>query len=249
MISATKKHFQFLIRSEATSARATRPRWVRAISVLLTRARYAHLARDTCALLAAIFVLGAGGCASIRVTDPARTATEQYLMSQAVEKAVAQVSAAALLDRQVYIDSTYLTGSAQTSAEIVFLLGELRARLLLAGVRIAEARDKSDVILEVRTEGIGIDRIEFLLGIPAIYLPSLGSSTGGVPVATPELAIIKRTTQKGFGSITYIAYWRTTGEVVSSSGPFVGRTSREDYWFFGIGPRTIGDIVPTEQGK
>lgn len=190
------------------------------------------------------------GCASIRVTDPARTATEQYLMSQALEKAVAQLSASALLDRQVFVDSTYLTGSKETSAEIVFLLGELRARLLLAGVRLAPTRDLAEVVLEVRTQGIGIDRVEFLLGIPAIYLSSTTSgATGSIPVAIPELAIIKRTTQKGFGSVAYVAYWRATGEVVSSSGPFVGRTSREDYWFFGVGPRTIGDIIPAETGK
>jgi hypothetical protein len=65
-------------------------------------------------------------------------------------------------------------------------------------------------------------------------------------VATPELAIVKTTRQKGYASIAYIAYWADTGEVIASSGPFVGRTYREDLWIFGAGPRTTGNIAPTK---
>ena len=59
---------------------------------------------------------------------------------------------------------------------------------------------------------------------------------------------MKRTTQKGFGSVTFVAYWKKTGELVAQSGPVAGKTSRQDYWFFGIGPSTVGNIVPTEPG-
>jgi len=46
--------------------------------------------------------------------------------------------------------------------------------------------------------------------------------------------------------VAYIAYWADSGEVVAASGPFVGRTIRDDYWFFGYGPRTIGNIPPAQ---
>ena len=95
------------------------------------------------------------GCATIRVTDPPRTATEQLLESQACAQAIARLSAEALRDRRVYVDSTYLTGfpapttrpagdsplawgDIKPSAEDLFLLGELRSRLLGGGVRLAE---------------------------------------------------------------------------------------------------------------
>lgn len=186
-----------------------------------------------------------GGCATIRVTDPARTATEQFLMSVATSRAIDQLSADALRDREIFIDSSYLSASSQTSAENLFALGELRAKLLLEGVRLVSKREEAKIIMEVRSGGIGIDRFEYLLGIPAIYIPG---AAGGAPIATPELALVKSTRQKGFAGITYVAYWAESGEILSISGPFVGRTSREDWWFFGIGPRTLGDI-PTVRAK
>lgn len=200
----------------------------------------------TCALLAG----AGGGCATIRVTDPPRSATEQFLLSEATRKAVEQLSAEALRDRSVYVDTSYLITSAFPTPENLFYVAELRNKLLVGGVRMAEKREQAQIVLEVRSGGIGIDRLEYLLGIPSIYVSGeLGGNDSGtnVPVATPELAIIKNTKQLGFASAAFVAYWADTGELVASSGPFIGRTMREDWWFLGFGPRTIGDIPPAEK--
>jgi hypothetical protein len=116
-------------------------------------------------------------------------------------------------------------------------------------VQLVSKRDDAEIVLEVRSGGLGIDRLEFLLGIPALYLGGTTSTTptGQLPVATPELALIKSTRQRGFASVAFVAYWTDTGELVATSGPFIGRTFREDYWFFGVGPRTIGNIPPAER--
>ena len=50
---------------------------------------------------------GAGGCATIRVTDPPRSATEQFLMSQAVTSALAQLNVDALRDRKVWVADSF----------------------------------------------------------------------------------------------------------------------------------------------
>lgn len=181
------------------------------------------------------------GCANVRVTDPARTATEQFLLSQAAITAVEPLSFEPLHGRKVYLDPTYFA-----PAEKDFVLGELRAKLLTSGVRIVTKREEAEIILEVRSGGVGIDRYENLLGIPAILAPS-GASTAasGAPMATlvtPELAITKKIKQVGFASVSYVAYWADTGEVVASFGPSLGRTYREDWWLLGFGPRTIGTI-------
>lgn len=190
--------------------------------------------------------LSVAGCASIRVTDPARTATEQFLLSQAAEKAVGQLAFQTLRGRRVWVDIQYFAASEQA-----FVLGELRARLLLAGVQLVPEREQSDIVFEVRSGGVGIDRYDFLLGVPSLTLGAAGPSGAGAtptspPLSTPELALLKNTYQKGVASVAYVAYWRETGEVVGSSGPYVGRTFRDDWWFFGWGPRTSGDIVTTE---
>ena len=61
------------------------------------------------------------------------------------------------------------------------------------------------------------------------------------------MAIVKNTKQQGFAGIAYVAYWADTGEVVSSSGPFIGRTIRDDWWILGAGPKTSGNIPPAEK--
>ncbi|HEX8324027.1 MAG TPA: DUF6655 family protein [Tepidisphaeraceae bacterium] len=204
-----------------------------------------------------ILVCLAGGCASIRVTDPARSATEQFLMSQAVEKAVGLLSVDALRDRVVYVDAQFLPNTQdrgsdgdlfyQKNQEYLFLAAEVRAKLLGSGVRLAEDRNGAQIVIELRSQGVGIDRTEFLLGLPSVVLSEAAGSSA-VPVATPELSIVKRTTQKGFAAVAFVAYWKQTGELVAQSGPTSGKTSRQDYWFFGIGPSTVGNILPTEPG-
>ena len=198
-------------------------------------------------LLALISCCG-GGCATIRVTDPPRSATEQFLESEATRKAVDQLSAEALRDRKTYIDTSYLISSAYPTPENLFLVAELRNRLLIGGVRLVEKREQAQVVLEIRSGGIGIDRYEYLLGLPSVYLQKDVSGTGAnTPLATPELSIVKNTRQKGFASAAFVAYWADTGELVASSGPFVGRTLREDWWIFGFGPRTVGNVPPAEK--
>jgi hypothetical protein len=187
------------------------------------------------------------GCTStIRVTDPPRTATEQFLLSKAAASAVEQLSVEGLRGRKVYLDSEYFA-----AAESAFVLGEMRAKMLLGGVELVRNRSDAQIVLEVRSGGVGIDRSDFLIGLPSM-LVSAGGEEGTatrVPVATPELAIVKSINQVGVASVAYVAYWADTGEVVAASGPFIGRTMREDWWFLGFGPRTVGNIPTTEPAE
>ena len=98
--------------------------------------------------------LGGTGCATIRTTDPPRTATEQFLLSGAASRAIDQLSSESLRDRRVFIDTAYL-GSAQTANEYAFLVGELRAKLLLSGIRLVPKREEAQVLLELRSGGLG----------------------------------------------------------------------------------------------
>ena len=192
----------------------------------------------------------AGGCATVRTTDPLHTGTEQFLLSGAAQSAVDQVSADTLRDRIVYIDTTYLTTAWQTAPELSYLIGQFRAKLLEGGARLVEKREAAQIVIEIRSGGVGIDRLEFLLGIPAVGVSSIAGATAaaqGASIITPELAILKSTRQYSFASVAFVAYWADTGELLTSSGPFVGKRFREDWWLFGTGPRTIGDIPPTER--
>lgn len=168
------------------------------------------------------------GCTAARVTDPERTATEQFLLSQAAVEAVARLSFDPLRGRRVWVDERYFA-----AAEAPFVLGQLRAKMLLDGLLLMEQREEAQVVLEVRSGGVGIDRGGFLLGIP--------------PVVGYELSIIRNLEQHGIAEVAYVAYWRETGEVVAASGPFVGRSSRDDWWYVGLGPWSRGDIPPVRE--
>jgi hypothetical protein len=219
---------------------------------------------------ALLLILLATGCTTIRVTDPPRSADEEFLITGAAESAVEQLSTDTLRDRIVYVDTSFLIPTLQPTApdptlinalarqpspDYLFLIGEVRAKLLKSGVRLTGAREKAQVVLELRSGALSTNRLEYLLGIPASLIPSgaLGGVFGGSlavnspTVAVPELSIVKSTKQYGFASVSFVAYWADSGELLSVSGPFVGRTAREDYWIFGTGPRTIGNIPPAQR--
>lgn len=156
------------------------------------------------------------GCATIRVTDPARTATEQFLMSQAITQAISQLNLDSLRDRKIWIDAAYLTGTEQfttqgelrqrifSTPEQAFATAELREKLLIGGARLVQDKKDAEIIVEVRSGAIGVDRLENLIGIPAGVLQGV-NGPGGLPLVTPELALYKNTRQRSFASIAFVA--------------------------------------------
>lgn len=183
-------------------------------------------------------------------------------MSQAVSRALAQLNVDALRDRKCWIETAYLTGAETivvngelrermfSTPEQAFATSELRERLLMAGARLVPKREQAEVVVEVRSGAIGVDRLDNLIGLPAIAASGLGGgAASGIPFATPEIALYKNTRQRGFASVAFVAYRTDSGEYVTSSGPYIGRTIRDDFWIFGLGPRTVGNIPTTEAPK
>jgi hypothetical protein len=194
------------------------------------------------------------GCSSIRVTDPMETADQQFLESEATRLAINQISTDQLRDRKVFVDPTYLAivqqsapplAFTQTPQPYLFLLAELRSKLLLSGARLVDRKEDAEIVVEARTGGISVNHLEMLIGLASITIPTEGVAS--VPFTTPELAILKSTKQYGYASVAFVAYWRDTGEIAASSGPFVGRTAREDYWILGFGPNTVGNVPPAQR--
>ena len=180
------------------------------------------------------------------MTEPSRTATEQFLLSRAAKGAVAQLAAGALRDRKVFVETTYFA-----AAEQAFVIGELRAQLLQVGVLLVPDRAAAEIVLEARSGGVGIDRYGYLVGAPAMTLGQLGSAAGAgaLPLGSPELSVFKSLRQHGFASIAFVAYRADSGEVVASSSPFIGRSKREDWWLLGIGPHSTGNIAPLKKSE
>src|SRR3954468_15509695 len=95
----------------------------------------------------AFWIGSLGGCGTLRTTDPKRTATEQFLLNQSTEQSVSQLASDPLRDRKVYVDWTYLAKEKDVSDEQLYLVGEVRAKLLMSGVRLVRARDEAQIVL------------------------------------------------------------------------------------------------------
>jgi hypothetical protein len=188
------------------------------------------------------------GCSTVRITDPPRTATEQFLLSEAAAEAVDGLNFSTLRGRAVWVEDAYFAAS-----EAQFVLGQMRAKMLMEGIRLVPERELADVVVEVRSGGVGIDRYGFLLGAAASILPSSvvtgDSDDASLPIATPELSILKNMDQRAIAGVSYVAYWRDTGEIVAASGPYIGRAFRDDWWYFGLGPKSRGDIPPVQESR
>lgn len=183
------------------------------------------------------------GCTKIKMTDPLRTATEQFLISVAVRESIESLNMSPLAGYRVFIDE-----SGQKRVDYEYILAEFRAAVGKSGAKLMEHRADAELITEFRSDGVGIDREEFFIGIPGIPIPGFDPTTAalGGGVTTPELPMIKIVAQRGFAGASYIAYWNKQGGLYVSSGPYVGKSLRRDGWLFALGPLSRGNIPPVE---
>jgi len=182
------------------------------------------------ALLAA-----APGCGTTRVTDTARTATEQLLVSQAVDKAITEIDSRALAGKPVFFDAQYI----EANPDRGYLVSSLRQHLLANGCHLVEDRAKATYIVEARSGGLGTDRHQVLIGVPQMNLPGV---MPGQPSLIPEIPLAKKTDQKGVAKIAVFAYNRQTGLPVWQSGVVQEFSTSKDTWLFGAGPFRKGTL-------
>jgi hypothetical protein len=191
-----------------------------------------------CCLRRAVLLLApalALGCGTTRMTDTQRTATEQLLISNAVDQAVSELDVRALAGKPVYFDPQYLDGCVDRG----YLISSIRQHLLANGCVLQEDRAKATYVVEARAGGIGTDRTSLLLGIPQMSIPTV---MPGLPASIPEIPLAKKTDQNGTAKIAVYAYNRVTGRPVWQSGVVEAQSSARDSWFFGAGPFQKGSI-------
>jgi hypothetical protein len=161
-----------------------------------------------------------GGCTTIRTTDPVRTATEQLLLSTAVDHALQSSNFIAFANRKVFLDTTYFD-----SYDSKYAIGTIRDALSRAGAFLEDNVTNSDVIMEARSGALSTDDSTYLLGIPSIGVPIPLAG----PLQTPELAFYKSDKQHSTAKIALVAYARESRAHVYSSGPLDGKSHNEHY--------------------
>ena len=169
-----------------------------------------------------------------------RLATEQLVVSDAVDSAVAQIDFSPLSGTTVYFDTKYLNNARLPgNSNVEYVMSALRQQMLAYDLRLADKIEDAQVVVEARAGTLGGDSNEVTYGIPgnaalstaAIFL----SSPFSVP-AMPELSLGRRNHQWGAAKLGVFAYDRASRERIWQAGVTTGTSQARDLWVLGVGP-------------
>jgi hypothetical protein len=200
---------------------------------LVIRGANRYLARAAGMAIVAGLLLG---CGTTRMTDTQRTATEQLLISSAVDQAVSRLDFRSLAEKSVFLDVQYLDSTIDKG----YLVSSLRQSLLAQGCLLQEDKTKATYVVEARSGGIGTDHYSLLVGVPQISVPTF---VPGQPSQIPEIPFAKKTDEQAIAKIAVFAYNRRTGQRLWQSGAVEASSSARDRWIAGLGPFRGGTIV------
>ena len=189
-------------------------------------------------VLIALLALGCG-------TTTKRVATEQLLVSNAIDEAVSRIDCASLAGHRVFVDSTYL--KADKGAGFVntnYVISSLRQQLTAAGCLIFDSRDEADIVVEPRVGAMGTDGHKVTYGVPKTGgLSAAASAFSGSPIgAIPEISIAQSDAQSGIAKIVVFAYDRKTRQPVWQSGVAKAESNSTSTWVLGAGPFQKGSV-------
>ncbi len=177
------------------------------------------------------------GCGTTRTSNTLRTATEQLLVSDAIDRAVQLIDFTPLSGESVYFDDRHLYNAVDSG----YLISSLRQHLLASGCVLKEKRDEATYVVEPRAGAVGTDNHDLLFGMPAMNVPQL-ALLQALPPVIPEIPIAKRRNQRGVVKIAVFAYRRETGEPAWQSGIATNESTANNIWVLGAGPFKRGTI-------
>ncbi|MDA1049632.1 MAG: hypothetical protein O3C40_04010 [Planctomycetota bacterium] len=196
------------------------------------------------AVLAMIAAIGCG-------TTKTRLATDQLLVSDAVDQAVGDIDFGVMAGQKVYFDAQYIKnikGVGFVNSE--YIISSLRQQMAAADCRLQDAEDDADFVVEARVGTLGTNGHEIVYGVPANN--SLSTAANLMPNAPsiptiPELALAKKDAHLGAAKIAVFAYERESRRPVWQSGISRAKSTAQDFWFFGAGPFQRGSVYDGTQ--
>ncbi len=169
------------------------------------------------------------GCASTSTSNTARTAKEQMLISDAVERSLSKVDFRPVAGQNVFVEEKYLD-----CVDKPFVVGSVRHQVMRFGGRLVDAADGADVVIELRSGGVGTDTSESFLGTPEIALPGM--------LTIPEIHLAERKSQKAYARIGMVMYDARSRAVLGEGGVAAAESDDHNWFVFGIGPVQSGSL-------
>ena len=202
---------------------------------------HAFRCRDFVSVMVAAAIMCCG-CGTTREHQ----ATEQLVVSDAVDRSVQDLDFRPLSGRKVYLDTSYLRhvkGPGFVNSE--YVISALRQQILGAGCLMQDASNDADVIIEARIGALGADNHLVTYGIPENN--ALNSAARIIPNAPtiptlPEIAVARREAREAAAKIAAFAYDRETRKPIWQSGVRHSVATAKDTWVLGVGPFQGGSI-------
>lgn len=169
------------------------------------------------------------GCTSTRTSNTARTSTEQLLISNAVDLALAKVDFSPFTGRAVFLESKYIDGVDKN-----YVVGSMRHQLLNSGAALVESREQAEVVVEIRSGAVGTTTSQSYVGTPELAIPGM--------ITLPEVQLMTRTQQAGAAKLGIVAYDARTGQILGPGGMSVAESDDSNWFVAGIGPYRTGSL-------
>jgi hypothetical protein len=180
------------------------------------------------------------GCTTWDTSTTARTAIEQLLLSTAADRALNQ-GCLASGDRKIFLDTQYLE-----AYDKQYVISAVRERLGAKGTLVSKQED-AEVLVEVRSGGLAIDKSDFLFGMPSMPLP-IPLVDGGPVIKTPELPLFKMTTRRSRAKLAMFATDMKTHKQVGATGILYGEAYHSGWVIFFV-PFSTSDLWAEVDGR
>ena len=186
--------------------------------------------RLLCALCVSFFVASfSAGCTSTKQSNTARTATEQLLISNAVDQSLNRVDFAPLAGSSVFVEEKYID-----CVDKGYIIGSIRHKLLQAGATLAAKPEEADAVMEVRSGAVGTDVTSSYLGVPGFTAPGM--------IGIPDIKLVTRDSQKAVAKIGIVVYGVKSRRELGEGGVSMARADDTNSYFMGFGPRQSGTL-------
>lgn len=173
-------------------------------------------------------------------------ATEQLLLSDAVDASVSAIDFRPLAGHTVFLDTKYVTQiKPPTIVNADYVISSLRQQMLAGGCLLQDTVDQADIVVEPRVGALGSDSFQVTYGVPASS--ALATAAQAIPTVPsipviPELSVARRESREGAVKIAAFAYDRLSRQPLWQSGMSRSSTTSRDTWLMGIGPIQTGTI-------
>lgn len=192
-----------------------------------------------------IAVLVSSGCGTTR----AYQATEQLVISDAVDSSISKLDFRPLSGRKVYLDAGFIRYNKNESfVNSDYVISALRQQIVGAGCLIQDTSQAADIIIEARLGTLGLDDHRVTFGIPENNaLSAAAQIIPGSPSlpSIPEIAFSKRESREGAAKVAAFAYDRETRKPIWQSGVGSSVSTAKDTWVLGVGPFQGGSVRET----